>query len=141
VFADLAAAVAGGADCIDGVAIAPLRDWDAQDFTFTDEEIEILARAEHERWNRERLADGWTLGAKRNVELKRTPYLVAFDELPPDIADYDRILVREIPAALAAVGLQVIRLTAAVPARVDDQTGVPSRGAPPAGADTADRSE
>jgi voltage-gated potassium channel Kch len=92
-----------------GCAIAPLRDWDAQDFTFTEEEIEILGRAEHERWNRERIASGWTLGP-RNTEIKQTPYLVPFDELPADIADYDRILVREIPAALATVGLQVIRL-------------------------------
>jgi hypothetical protein len=108
-----------------GCAIAPLRDWDAQDFTFTDEEIEILGRAEHERWNRERLADGWTLGPK-DSGFKKTPYLLPFDDLPEDIADYDRMLVREIPAALATVGLQVIRLgptASPVKSDIPDQPG------------------
>ncbi len=59
-----------------GCAVAPLRDWEAKDFTFTDSEIKLLAIAEHERWNRERIADGWTLADKKNVERKETPYLL-----------------------------------------------------------------
>lgn len=88
--------------------IAPLRERDAKDFTFTDEEVETLAGAEHARWMSERIADGWTAGDK-DVARKRTPYLVPFEELPADMAEFDRIFVRAIPALLATVGLQVIR--------------------------------
>ncbi len=91
-----------------GCDIAPLRDWDASEFAFSDDEIETLAIAEHDRWIAERLADGWSLGDK-DIENKKTPYLVLFADLPDDIAEYDRMFVREIPTLLASVGLQVIR--------------------------------
>jgi voltage-gated potassium channel Kch len=114
-----------------GCAATPLRRWDATDFSFTDEEVEKLAIAEHDRWWDERLADGWTLidlkdmgdpeEAKRR---KQSPYLVPFKDLPPKIAEYDRIFVREIPRRLASVGLQVIRTrTTAVPGT--EQTSPP----------------
>lgn len=90
--------------------LAPLRDWDAASFTFASQEIEILAIAEHDRWMAERLADGWTLGDK-DVEQKKSPYLVPFDELPDDVAKWDRMFVREYPAILASVGLQILRVT------------------------------
>jgi hypothetical protein len=101
--------------------IAPLSDWAATDFMFTAEEIEALAIEEHDRWCRERRADGWTLAkfpddpanarplmeeAKRR---KQTPYLVPWEQLPPDSAEIDRLSVRAIPAVLASVGLQVMR--------------------------------
>ena len=91
-----------------GCEIAPLRDWGASDFTFTDDEVEKLAVLEHDRWVKERIGAGWKQGDK-NAELKTTPYLVPFVELDKKIADYDRMFVREIPAILASIGLQVIR--------------------------------
>jgi hypothetical protein len=57
-----------------GCALAPLKDWETEDFTFTDSEIKLLAIAEHERWNRERIANGWTLADKKNVE-RREPHI------------------------------------------------------------------
>ena len=92
-----------------GCEITPLRDWDAADFLFTSQEIETLAIAEHDRWWKERLADGWTLGDK-DVERKRSPYLVPFEELPDDVAEWDRMFVPEYPAILASVGLQIVRV-------------------------------
>lgn len=47
----------------------------------------------------------------KDQQRKLTPYLLPFADLPPNIADYDRIFVRNIPAFLAAAGLQVIRGT------------------------------
>jgi RyR domain-containing protein len=92
-----------------GCAIAPMSSPDQHaDFTFTGEEVETLAAAEHARWVRERMAAGWTPGDK-DAARKKTPYLVPFDELPADVAEYDRNFVREIPRLLASVGLQVVR--------------------------------
>jgi hypothetical protein len=91
-----------------GCDIAPLREREAKDFAFTDEEVETLAAAEHLRWMRERVADGWTAGDK-DVARKTTPYLVPFEQLPADIAEYDRIFVREIPGLLVSAGLEVAR--------------------------------
>jgi voltage-gated potassium channel Kch len=92
-----------------GCVIEPFHDWGTSDFAFTEKEIEDLAIDEHKRWEDERLADGWTLGSK-DVDNKVSPYLVPFCDLPPDIAELDRIFVRQIPSMLASVGLQVVRL-------------------------------
>lgn len=94
-----------------GCDISPFRGWQASAFDFTSEEIEFLAVAEHDRWWSEREADGWTSGAK-DVERKKSPYLVPWEDLPDRIADYDRIFAREIPAMLASVALQVSRTQA-----------------------------
>jgi hypothetical protein len=94
-----------------GCDIAPLVDPDTESFTFTDEEVETLAAAEHLRWVRERIADGWRAGVK-DAARKTTPYLVPFDELPAEIAEYDRNFVREIPRLLASVGLRIVRTAA-----------------------------
>jgi RyR domain len=91
-----------------GCDIAPLRQREAKDFAFTAKEVETLAAAEHLRWMRERVADGWTAGDK-DVTRKTTPYLVPFEQLPADIAEYDRIFVREIPSLLVLAGLEVAR--------------------------------
>jgi TrkA-N domain len=98
-----------------GCAIAPLRDWEAKDFTFTDAEIRQLAIDEHARWNREREANGWTLADKKNVDRKETPYLLSWErlnELYPDIAELDAVFIRAMPDILASVGLQIIRTPA-----------------------------
>jgi len=91
-----------------GCDIAPLRERGSKDFAFTDEEVETMAAAEHLRWMRERIADGWTAGDK-DVTRKTTPYLVPFEQLPADVAEYDRIFVREIPGLLVLAGLEVAR--------------------------------
>ena len=91
-----------------GCDIAPGDGHDGVAFTFTDQEVELLASAEHVRWMRERVAGGWTAGLKDSAR-KTTPYLVPFGALPPDIAELDRVLVREIPRLLASVGLQIVR--------------------------------
>jgi hypothetical protein len=78
-------------------------------FRFSEQEIDVLARMEHERWVEERARDGWTLAPDRDAFHKRTPYLVAWDLLPEPARDLDRETVRGIPRFLAAVGFGVVR--------------------------------
>ena len=84
-----------------------MQSWEAADFTFTGEQVEKMAIAEHDRWMRERIADGWTRG-DMDPKKKTNPYLVPWEDLPPDVAEWDRLFVRTIPAGLASVGLQAV---------------------------------
>ena len=77
--------------------------------TFTEDEVEILAEMEHQRWNSDRLLDGWVLGEKKDVEKKTSPYLVPWSELTHDVKEQDRQMVRNIPELLAKVGLEIHR--------------------------------
>jgi hypothetical protein len=95
-----------------GCTLAPLPAGATNGFTFTDSEIKQLAIAEHDRWNRERAAGGWTLAETKNVERKQTPYLLPWEQLNeryPDIAALDAVFIRAMPEILASAGLQIVR--------------------------------
>ncbi len=79
-------------------------------FDFTPDEIELLARAEHERWFKERTSAGWRFGP-RDDATKRHPSLVDWPALPVGEQEKDRDAVRDLEHVLADVGLQMVRLT------------------------------
>jgi len=91
-----------------GCSIAPCRDWQPPDFTFTEEEVEKLSIMEHGRWRTEREAQGWRPGA-RDVGAKRTPYLVPWADLSEDIRELDREAARNIPHLLFTAGAMIRR--------------------------------
>lgn len=92
-----------------GCGITELGDGELGEFEFTREEIELLARMEHERWVEERLANGWTVGPK-DIDKKTTPWLlVPYEELPDEEQEKDRESVRGIPKFLAKIGVAVRR--------------------------------
>ncbi len=76
---------------------------------FSDEQVEVMARMEHDRWVKEKLASGWTHGPRRNDRLRIHPLLVPYDELSENDKDLDRDPVRKIPGFLAKVGFAVIK--------------------------------
>lgn len=84
----------------------------AEPAAFTPDEVEQLAQVEHGRWVAERLLAGWSWGEERDVEHRRSPYLVDWLSLPDDIRDRDREAVRAIPDLLAGVGLAMRRVPA-----------------------------
>ena len=96
-----------------GCGIAPLADWDAEDFTFTTGEVEVLAELEHERWVLQRQKDGWKPGPK-DVDRKTTLYLVDWSELSEEVKEWDRQAVRNIPVLLARAGYQIVRRPAEI---------------------------
>ncbi|MFZ2089913.1 MAG: NAD-binding protein [Desulfobaccales bacterium] len=88
----------------------PLTDWDAELFQFTPEEIEVLARMEHERWLKERRNEGWTHDpGTKDLERKKSPYLIEWDELPEDLKQHNRDAMRSLPVFMAGVGFQIFR--------------------------------
>jgi len=90
-------------------SIAPLFEKIPEKFEFTKDEIETLAVFEHERWNEEKIRNGWVFGEKRDEKNKTTPYLVSYDRLPENIKQYDRDAVVRIPELLETAGFRVVR--------------------------------
>jgi len=83
----------------------------SEDFTFTDEEIEMLARREHDRWMAERMYRGWTYGPYRDDQRKCHDRLVPWAELTEEDREKDRVAVRAIPGFFSG-GLGIIRRSA-----------------------------
>lgn len=92
-----------------GCTLHKVADRDIALMKFTEDEVEIMSKMEHARWNDERLLDGWRWGKKRDVAKKISPYLVPWSELSDDVKELDRQTVRKIPEFLAQVGLEVRR--------------------------------
>jgi len=93
-----------------GCDLVRLLDWECPPFAFTADEVETLARIEHDRWVRERLTGGWSYGPVKDEPTKRTPYIVAYGELSDEVQEYDRYAVRQIPGLLAEVDFGIERL-------------------------------
>lgn len=67
------------------------------------QQLDRMARLEHARWNAERLSLGWTLGPSRDLHAKTSPYLVPFDDLPPEIQRYDYEPFLSLPDSINAL--------------------------------------
>jgi hypothetical protein len=93
-----------------GCDLIPLEDSEQPLFEFTGDEIEDLARLEHDRWCAERRAAGFRLGPERDLHRRTTPYLVPWASLPEDVRDLDRNVVRTLPSTVAKAGFQIVRL-------------------------------
>ncbi|HSQ79082.1 MAG TPA: RyR domain-containing protein [Candidatus Bathyarchaeia archaeon] len=76
---------------------------------FAADEIETMAKLEHERWVGEKLLAGFRPGA-RDHAARTSPYLVPWDELDKKTKDIDRQAVLEIPKLLASAGFEIYRL-------------------------------
>lgn len=76
-------------------------------FAFGDDEVQLLARLEHERWMVERTAQGYEFGPVRGDHTR--PDLVPWEQLSDETRTKDMQAVRSIPGMLAHVGFQVLR--------------------------------
>jgi hypothetical protein len=75
------------------------REYEERD-AISDQELELLAEMEHNRWLAERLIDGWTFAEKKNDDRKENPNLCAWSRLTEEQKDKDRDQVRAIPRIL-----------------------------------------
>jgi hypothetical protein len=78
----------------------------APDSPLSADEIELLARMEHQRWWADRSLDGWKLG-KRNDDKKVHDNLIAYDELSEEIRNYDRQAVSSMVRIVEDEGWQL----------------------------------
>lgn len=79
-------------------------------FRLRPDELEELARAEHDRWMVAKLADGWQHGPVRDDMARLHPDIVPYDRLSEAIKDLDREQVHVITRIVARQGGEVMRL-------------------------------
>jgi hypothetical protein len=92
-----------------GYTIASLTDWEMDAFEFTPQEVEGMARMEHDRWCEGKRKAGYTHAPGPKTATTH-PDLVPYDELSEEAKDKDRNTVRALPRFLAAAGFQIKRL-------------------------------
>ncbi|MGN1045304.1 MAG: RyR domain-containing protein, partial [Candidatus Methanomethylophilaceae archaeon] len=76
---------------------------------FTAEEAEILSMKEHELWVEEREENGWTYGAKKDVDKLTSPYIAPWEDIPDDIKRYDFETTDNIIKLVRSIGMEVCR--------------------------------
>ena len=72
--------------------------------------LEQLSLLEHQRWMLDKQANGWSLG-KLDVQLRKHPDMLPYEELDESVKDYVRVSVRNIPSYLKAIGYELYRKT------------------------------
>jgi hypothetical protein len=98
-----------------GCVLVPLAlgDGTGSEFHFSAEELESLAQAEHDRWMHDALADGWrpthSPSESKDVERKRHPLLVPWEQLSEEEREKDRDTIRELPAIIELAGFHIQR--------------------------------
>ena len=75
---------------------------------FTQEEVNDLAMLEHDEWCEEKIKQGWVYGEERDDEKMIHNYLVPWDDLSPEIQQYDIDPILNIPKLVQSVGLKIV---------------------------------
>jgi hypothetical protein len=70
---------------------------------------ERLSEHAHDVWARERIAQGWTHGPRRDDAQKKHPCLVPYSELPESEKVHDRNAALGTLKAIVALGYQITR--------------------------------
>ena len=68
---------------------------------------ERLAENAHDIWARQRLAEGWRFGPRRDDARKEHPCHVSYSELPDSEKEYDRQAVVQTLQAILALGYRI----------------------------------
>lgn len=79
---------------------------------WSDEEMELLARMEHDRWWADRALDGWTFAPVRVNRRKHHPNMVTYEELSEEVKKLDKDSIHKLTAILRQSGLEVVRADA-----------------------------
>jgi class 3 adenylate cyclase len=92
-----------------GYELAPSTGVSADEISPTPEEMEILARREHDRWMAERVRQGWTYAPVRDNARRHHPCIVPWEALSEAEKQKDRDTVLNMPAFIKKAGFQIRR--------------------------------
>ena len=70
---------------------------------------EAIAENAHEIWAENRQAEGWTYGPQRNDQLKQTPDMVPYSQLPEGEKEYDREMAMNTLKLLKKLGYDIVK--------------------------------
>lgn len=70
---------------------------------------EAIAENVHEIWAESRQAEGWTYGPRRDDQLKQTPDMVPYSQLPESEKKYDREMAMKTIKLLKKLGYDLIK--------------------------------
>ena len=70
---------------------------------------EAIAENAHEIWAENRQAEGWTYGPQRDDQLKQTPDMVPYSQLPESEKEYDREMAMKTIKLLKKLGYDLIK--------------------------------
>lgn len=73
------------------------------------EVMELLAKNTHEIWAKERIAEGWSYGPRRDDKAMTSPCIVPYEELPDEEKEYDRRTSRQVLEVLWAMGYRLAK--------------------------------
>ena len=76
---------------------------------FLKKEVMDLAILEHNEWMEEKRGIGWTFGDEKDDKARKTPYMVPWKDLTPEMRQYDIDAIKSIPSLLESIGLKVVR--------------------------------
>jgi len=76
---------------------------------FTEKEILVMAKQEHNRWMQEKIEDGWTSAPVRNDEKKLHDCLVPWEELTEEVQGWDKEPCANMIPILSEMGYGVYR--------------------------------
>ncbi|MEW6386502.1 MAG: RyR domain-containing protein [Thermodesulfobacteriota bacterium] len=94
-----------------GYGIRPTTGGKPARLELTVEEVELLARMEHDRWLKDKMTAGWSYAPPpRNDEKKTHPCLVPWEQLPEEEKDKDCQAVRQIPVLLSEMGFEIYKM-------------------------------
>jgi hypothetical protein len=96
-----------------GCALEPMTTWDDDDaaedseVSITKELLEVLARAEHQRWWDQKKRDGWHKGPKI-PGAKQHPDMRPYDELDEATKEKDRVQIRQLADDVRALEFRMV---------------------------------
>jgi hypothetical protein len=79
-------------------------------FEFPGDDLDFLARMEHDRWMRDKLRHGWTYGDKTDKDKKIHESLEPWEDLSEEEREKDREMIRGIPKILAKAGYAIVKI-------------------------------
>lgn len=77
--------------------------------SLTKNEVNFLAKLEHEKWVEERVSNGWIYGEKKDVINKISPYIANWGDILTEIKEYDVQVVRSMLPLLESIGMKVYK--------------------------------
>ena len=78
------------------------------DSKILEDNIELLAEAEHKGWMEQKLRNGWVYGAQRDDKRKIHDTLIPYKELREEDKERDRNAVRNYPGIVKIAGCKIV---------------------------------